>query len=500
MQLDQTLRQAVYHSECIRAWEHAWFANGASQLGLMQQAAWRMATLIVGHVDQSRHDSPRLLIWCGRGLNGLDGRWMGYYLASHFNLAITLFTPLGLADTLHHLLPPHCELVTVTKQLNDFNAFNVHIDALWGIGLNRPLAKQDCDWINRLNQCDGYKIAVDVPSGLDASTGMPLPQAVKVDWTLCLIALKSGLITGEGPNYVGRLCTVHLLPPHPNYPPLGYYHAYRPYFAPRLAHQHKGDFGHVAVIGGHAHMGGAVIMAAEAAMASGAGRVTVICHANHHSAILARSPNIMVRDLAQWIQQPEALFEFDSVCFGMGLGRDAQSQSYFDTLLPLMIQQRFKTVVLDADALYFLADRNKTYQTMILPDWCILTPHAGEAARLLGQHAQQVEADRIQTIRQLQSCYGGQWVFKGAGSLTLNQHAQLDICAFGNPGMATAGMGDTLAGLIASLKGQFDHEIELITIVTLHALAGDELAKQGERGLQATELPALIRHLINFRP
>ena len=238
-------------------------------------------------------------------------------------------------------------------------------------------------------------------------------------------------------------------------------------------------------------MGGAVMLAAEAAFHAGAGKVTVVCDAKHHTAILARAPNIMLRDINQMsLQEREALVaHVDAVSFGMGLGRDSWAQQQFDAWFPL-IQTNALQVVLDADALWFLAEK-----PVKLGEQVYATPHPGEAATLLGISTSVVESDRIAAIYALQEKYAGQWVLKGSGSLILD--TQLWICTAGNPGMGTGGMGDVLAGMIASLKAQLQDDIALHQIVTLHAQAGDLLAQQGERGLQAQQMSQAIYTVVN---
>jgi yjeF C-terminal region, hydroxyethylthiazole kinase-related len=259
----------------------------------------------------------------------------------------------------------------------------------------------------------------------------------------------------------------------------------------RQAFGHKGSYGHVLVVGGHAEMGGAVIMAAEAAFHAGAGKVTVVCDARHHTAILARAPNIMLRDInalnTEAIRQ--LIDHVDAISFGMGLGRDNWAQQQFQSWFPL-IQQSTLEIVLDADALWFLAETPEKLNARTYA-----TPHPGEAAKLLGITTAEVEADRVQAIQYLKEKFQGQWVLKGAGSLILED--QLWICAAGNAGMGTGGMGDVLAGMIASLKAQFHQQIHLHEIVSLHALAGDVLAKPGMRGLQAQDMAQAVYHVVN---
>ncbi|KDM56422.1 YjeF family domain-containing protein [Acinetobacter nosocomialis] len=239
-------------------------------------------------------------------------------------------------------------------------------------------------------------------------------------------------------------------------------------------------------------MGGAVIMAAEAAFHAGAGKVTVVCHRNHHQAILSRAPNIMLRDINNFDENSikEILSQVDAVCFGMGLGRDEWAQQIYQQWFDYLNHDSHLEVVLDADALWFLAKQPKKLGAHIYA-----TPHPGEAATLLDCSTAKIENDRITAIYALQQKYAAQWVLKGAGSLILEN--KLYICTQGNAGMGTGGMGDILAGMITSLKAQFHKGIALHEIVTLHAQAGDQLAKNGIRGLQAYEMNQAITRVVN---
>jgi len=174
----------------------------------------------------------------------------------------------------------------------------------------------------------------------------------------------------------------------------------------------------------------------------------------------------------------------------MGLGRDDWAKQIYQQWFNLLNQGEHLEIVLDADALWFLAKQPQKLNVHIY-----LTPHPGEAATLLGCSTTQIENDRISAIYALQQKYAGQWVLKGAGSLILED--TLYICTQGNAGMGTGGMGDVLAGMIASLKAQFHKAVALHEIVSLHAQAGDRLAKQGMRGLQAFEMNQAITQVVN---
>lgn len=485
------MQAVVYHSDDIRAWEQRWFAAQNSSLGLMQQAAWSITQQLM--VLFENHATKNIAVWCGQGNNADDG----YFIASYLKQAgfyVEIFAAeLGDSTDLQYAVDFAKENnVQVHQDFEVSKTFDCHIDALFGIGLNRELNDYWQHAIQQFNEQAGLKISIDIPSGLQANTGCILPSAVKADHTFTVLGLKAGLFTGQGKEYTGQIHLVNLIPIDQELKPLAYLTPTHIRLPKRLAFGHKGSYGHVLVIGGHEQMGGAVIMAAEAAFHAGAGKVTVICHLNHHQAILSRAPNIMLRDINGLDENgiKDILSQVDAVCFGMGLGRDDWSQQIYQQWFNFLNQASHLEVVLDADALWFLAKQPEKLGLHVYA-----TPHPGEAATLLGSSTAEIENDRIDAIYTLQQKYSGQWVLKGAGSLILENN--LYICTQGNAGMGTGGMGDILAGMIASLKAQFHKDIALHEIVTLHAQAGDELAKQGMRGLQAYEMNQAITQVVN---
>lgn len=485
------MQTVVYHSDDIQAWEQRWFAAQNSSLGLMQQAAWSIAQQLIELFKEQ--SVQNIAVWCGQGNNAGDG----YFIASYLKQAgwnVQIFaSEVGASADLHQAVQfAKDQLVQIHQGFELAKHFDCHIDALFGIGLNRELNTNWQQAIQQFNEQTGLKISVDIPSGLQANTGCTLPCAIRADHTFTVLGLKAGLFTGQGKEYVGELHLMDLIPIDQELKPLAYLTSTNIKLPKRMAFGHKGSYGHVLVVGGHEQMGGAVIMAAEAAFYAGAGKVTVVCHQNHHQSILSRSPNIMLRDINDLDEKSikDILFQVDAVCFGMGLGRDDWAKQIYLQWFNLLNQSEDLEIVLDADALWFLAKQPQKLNAHIY-----LTPHPGEASTLLECSTTQIENDRISAIYALQQKYAGQWVLKGAGSLILED--ALYICTQGNAGMGTGGMGDVLAGMIASLKAQFHKAIALHEIVTLHAQAGDQLAKEGMRGLQAFEMNQAITQVVN---
>jgi hydroxyethylthiazole kinase-like uncharacterized protein yjeF len=254
---------------------------------------------------------------------------------------------------------------------------------------------------------------------------------------------------------------------------------------------HKGMFGHALVIGGDIGMGGAVALAAEAAARTGAGLTSAATQPAHVAAILARRPEIMVTGVTSGQELEPLLARPSLLVVGPGLGRSAWSEQ--------MLQQATLCglpLVLDADGLNILA-AGRVVRESRHDNW-ILTPHPAEAARLLGITTADIQQDRPAAVIALQQRYGGVIVLKGAGTLVCGADGAVNICTGGNPGMASGGMGDVLSGIIGGLLAQGLNSIDAACLgVCLHAEAADIAAKQGERGLLASDLIAQLQPLVN---
>lgn len=365
------------------------------------------------------------------------------------------------------------------------------VDAMFGIGLTRPLAGQWAEAVTAINASGKPVFAVDIPSGLSADTGAVLGSAVHATATATFIGMKAGLFTGEGPACTGpvELATLEV-PGH-------VYTGVEPVarligddvgrLPPRARSAHKGNFGHVLVIGGNHGMGGAVRLTAEAALRTGAGLVSVVTRPTHVAGFLAGLPETMVHGVDDPAEVTEWLERATVVAVGPGLGQDDWGRILFaralDTPLP---------VVVDADALNLLAAHPLTRG-----QW-ILTPHPGEAARLLQQSVAEIQRDRLRAAGRIAERYRAEVVLKGAGSIAVSENRAPEICRYGNPGMAAPGMGDVLTGIIAALVAQGLSLPEAVrTGVQVHARAGDLAAEAGERGLMAGDLIRALRQTVN---
>lgn len=368
---------------------------------------------------------------------------------------------------------------------------DVIVDALFGTGLKGEVSGDAAAAIQAMNQHESPVLALDIPSGLLADTGASAGEVVLAAATISFIGLNQGLLTAQGPDVCGELVFNDLQLPNAVFQKVPVasqrIELDEPVFQPRARESHKGMFGHVLVIGGDIGMSGAVRMAAEAALRCGAGMVSTATRYAHASMINSGRPEIMSYP-AEREEEIQFLIDRASVIvIGPGLGQSEWAATLFATAINTK-----KPLVVDADALKLLA-----IEPMRHDNW-VLTPHPGEASQLLGCSAADVQADRFDAVKLLLEKYGGTAVLKGNGTLVASEE-QVFLCDKGNPGMATAGMGDVLSGIIAGLLAQGFSQADAARVgVYLHALAGDMAAKgAGERGLLASDLMPSIRRLVN---
>jgi NAD(P)H-hydrate epimerase len=370
------------------------------------------------------------------------------------------------------------------------------VDALYGIGLSRAPAGEAARWIETVNRAGPPVLALDVPSGLDADRGWAPGVAIRATATVCFIAWKRGLWTGAGPALAGMrwLETLGVEHPAPGDAASGAVaellgdSALRRALPRRAATAHKGHFGHVLAIGGDLGYAGAIRLAAEAAARAGAGLVSVATRPEHVGALVAGRPELMVRGIAAPADLDALLERASVLALGPGLGRSAWSASLW-----LRALARGLPGVIDADALNLLAQAPRA-----LPAGSVLTPHPGEAARLLGGDTADVARDRFAAAAELARRFGAVCVLKGAGSVIANPEGRLAVCPAGNPGMASGGTGDVLTGVIAALLAQGLAPFDAAAAGTLaHARAGDRAAGDRPRGLIASDLIAELRAVLN---
>jgi NAD(P)H-hydrate epimerase len=370
------------------------------------------------------------------------------------------------------------------------------VDALLGTGLDRPVEGDFRSAIEALNSQSAPVLAADIPSGLHADSGRVLGVAIQAQRTLTFIGRKRGLYTGAGVCHAGQVEFDDLAVPADIYqdqvadthlikqPALG------PMARPRAADAHKGHFGHVLIVGGNRGMSGAARLAAETAARCGAGLVSVATCPEHAAVLNTGCPELMVHAIEQPADLQPLLGRASVVVVGPGLGQTTWSRALFERVLDSGLP-----LVVDADALNMLARDARQRD-----NW-ILTPHPGEAGRLLQQTVEVIEQDRFAALRQLVDRYRGVAVLKGAGSLIATGEGPIHLCARGNPGMASGGMGDVLSGVLGALLAQGLGVFEAASAgVFLHARSADLVAAEtGERGLLASDLIPVLRGLVNDR-
>ena len=441
--------------------------------------------------------AQRIAVVCGPGNNGGDGYVLAR-LAREQRLevvAVGLHEPARLQGDARRA---YDDFLAAGGTVGSWHAdclrgMDVIVDAIFGVGLSRPVDGVAAEAIAAINHSDARVLALDIPSGLHADTGEILGDAVRAERTVTFLGLKLGFYLGEGPNCVGVVMFDALELPAQA---LAYVEATalridEPEVAellpPRRRTAHKGQQGSVLVIGGNIGMPGAARMAGEAALRAGAGLVTIATRNENVAAIVGARPELMCRGVNSAEELSALIARADVLALGPGLGQDEWAQTMFETALA-----KDRRVVVDADALSLLAQSPRKNA-----HW-ILTPHPGEAARLIGKTTAEVQHDRLGAAREIAARYGGTVVLKGAGTLVLSDEGLPAICDRGNPGMASAGMGDVLTGVIAGIVAQKAELAAAARVgVLVHALAGDMAARRGERGLLATDLLAYLPTCVN---
>jgi hydroxyethylthiazole kinase-like uncharacterized protein yjeF len=483
----------VYSAASVRAMDrHAIERAGIPGDTLMQRAGEAAFGALRRHWPAAR----RVAVLCGAGNNAGDG----YVLARLARAA-------GLDVRVAALTDPARLKGEAARAWAAFSAdggravardedaddgADLVVDALLGTGIDRPVDGAYRACIERVNGGRRPVFALDIPSGLDADTGLPQGAAIRATRTLAFIALKSGYFLGAAPDHVGALELAGLDLP------AGIRKREEPVLRridgalaaaalpPRRRSAHKGDHGRVLVVGGYA-MPGAARLAGEAALRTGAGLVTVATAEAATRTIVAARPELIARAAGGPEEIARLAAAADAVAVGPGLGTDGDARRAFDAMSAIE-----RPLVVDADALNLLAAQPRKRAC-----W-ILTPHPGEAARLLGSDAAAVQSDRLGSARAIVERYGGVCVLKGAHTLVAATDDVPRVCDRGNPGMATAGSGDVLTGVIAALlAGGASSALAAAAGVLLHAEAGDRAARMGMRGVIAGDLIEELRGVVN---
>jgi ADP-dependent NAD(P)H-hydrate dehydratase / NAD(P)H-hydrate epimerase len=487
---------ALYSTAQVRALD----AHAIEVLGIPGYTLMKRAGEAALRALRSRWPmAHRIVVICGGGNNGGDG-----YVLARFAQAAGLTVTVAAAS-----LPAQLR-ADARRAYEDFRVSDGHVlpfapallsqgevlvDALLGTGLRDGVRADTARVIHTINAADRPVLALDVPSGLDSDAGVALGETVRADVTITFVGLKTGLFVGDGPEYTGAVVFDDLEVAAP----------LTPQFAPRLTriveaeiHQalprraraaHKGDFGRVLIVGGGSGMPGAARLAGEACLRVGAGLTTVAVAPENVVAIASGRPELICVALTGEAVLADALTRADVIAIGPGLGRTPWARAALETVLG-----SGKPLVVDADALNLLAEGRTTPRE----DW-VLTPHPGEAARLLGVNTADIQRERLGSLGRLIERYHGTIVLKGAGTLVGAAGRTPGLCERGNPGMASAGMGDVLTGAIAGVLAQCRDPWAAARVgVLVHAMAGDAAARPGERGLLAGDVARELHHCVNL--
>ena len=387
---------------------------------------------------------------------------------------------------------------TIAPSLPASRQWGLVVDGIFGIGLERDVTGLYAGWINAINALGAPILALDVPSGLHSDSGRVMGCAVRATQTVTFLALKPGLLTLDGSDHCGEIHLRALDLDTQSLRPASGFLIGREILAsaskPRRINSHKGDYGSVGVIGGDHGMVGAALLAARAALKLGTGRVYIGTLVPNELSVDIQQPELMIRSADEVLK----LKNLSCLAVGPGLGLTPDAAFY----LKWALESRLP-LVLDADALNIVAaDRGLKKQLNQIDTAKILTPHPAEAARLLGTSTREVQNDRLGAALTLAKTLNSFVVLKGAGSICAAPDGSWHINTSGNPGMASAGMGDVLTGMIAALLSQgAEPKTALLAGVYLHGAAADHAVAGGSGpvGLTASETIEAARGLLNNR-
>jgi NAD(P)H-hydrate epimerase len=506
-QADTSLAHKIVSSEQVRAIEpKAAQLAGCSMFELMQRAGAAAFQVLI----QEWPKAHNIIVLAGNGNNAGDG----YVLAKlakqqGMNVAVVCQQPSrelngDAKQAQSQWLGTDGETLKFSDQ--DYVQFDVLVDALLGTGVRGEIKPAFQSIIRQVNQTDIPVLSIDLPSGMNADTGQALPICIKANVTVTFVATKPGLVSGIGKEFCGKLIFADLVV-GTEFFSIAQSEAQLVDWSmlqrlkSRPQHGNKGSFGKLLCIGGNQGMAGAIRLSAESALRSGVGLVKVYCHESSSLAISAGRPEIM-----QTHKELEVALNWCScVVVGPGLGQDDWAHQLFSRLM-VYLKQHPKPLVIDADGLNLLAaisDDADMQNTLAQLPALVLTPHPGEASRLLNCNIATIENDRYLASKNIAQKYNSTCVLKGAGTIIQadgkHQEPQCWVCKGGNPGMATAGMGDLLTGIIGTfLAQQSTSQKAAVYGVCAHAEAGDRVAIQyGQRGMIASDLLQPLRAIVN---
>ena len=455
-----------------------------------------------------------MIVFCGKGNNAGDG----YLLASiakesGLEVMIVRAEPskkMSTAAIKAFNLSKSLKIKIIrAKQLDKLKIprnKTIIIDALLGIGIKGPVKGKIHSVIKKINSLgkNNPVASLDLPSGICADTGNALGIAVEADLTLAFIGLKRGLYTSGGRSCAGEILLDQLdvkskirSKIKPNTFLIDSENSLNKLINRRI-NSHKGDYGHVLVIGGDKGFGGAAILAAKCAAMSGSGLVSLATRTEHVTAALNACPEVMVKGVDSGQDLKEILDVPNVIVLGPGLGKNAWAEQMMQQTF-IACKKRDLPLIMDADALNMMTSLKLR---VMAPHKLVITPHPGEAARLLKQNVKEIEEDRFKSAKKLSQKFNSITVLKGSGTIVCSNtnKLRLAVCESGNPGMASGGMGDILSGLIGSFIAQGLGLTEATeTAVALHSVSADIASLEvGELGLLASDVIETIRTNLVF--
>ncbi|WP_414728581.1 NAD(P)H-hydrate dehydratase [Zhongshania aliphaticivorans] len=491
----------LYTAAQVRELDRLAIASGIAGFELMRRAGQAAFSCVQRHWP----DHSPIEVFCGGGNNGGDG-YVVAALAAEAGLPVrvwALAAPESLAgDAALAWQWARRAGVAVAQWQGELPAENsVVVDAMLGIGLHGDVRPHYVAAIQAINNSGLPVLAIDIPSGLCSDSGRILGVAIKAKQTLSFIGLKRGLYTLEALDCAGNISFADLAVPRDVYTERSVksldgvvahlnLRSMLAQWVPRPRNAHKGVAGHVLVVGGDYGMAGAALLAASAAARSGAGLVSCATRPEHVAALVGARPELMVHGVSRGQELDALLAKATVVVIGPGLGQSAWGR---ELLLAALTAN--KPLLLDADALNLIASEPQLLLSHGGPR--ILTPHPGEAARLLACTTAAVQADRFAAARTLADRFAANVLLKGGGTV-IAADASLYLCSGGNPGMASGGMGDVLSGVIGAFVAQ-GLSLQRATClgVAVHAEAADVAAAAGERGMLASDVIEQLRGVIN---
>ena len=466
---------------------------------LMKRAGEAVFNVVASNYSQHK----KLLVLCGAGNNAGDG-YVVARLARQNGFDVRVISLIDPTTLKNEALLAYQGWLSVggeisTADLSLIDQADIIVDALLGTGLTREVSGTWAEWITAVNRSSEPVVAVDVPSGLIADTGAVAGSAIQAEITVSFIGLKQGMFTAQANDTCGEIIFNDLALPEEVYTQVAadaYLVKEADYslLPKRKSSSHKGMFGHVLIVGGNTGMPGAVILAAKAALRTGAGLVTIITAVDNLEAISLAVPEAMVRtcgaDSLSEVFTEQLVNSVTHIAIGMGLGQDGWSLELLRYCSGLN-----KTMLIDADALNLMAQHEVSINSSL-----VITPHPGEAARLLSAgktlNSADIQKDRFKAAKKLHDMFdtGGSCVviLKGSGTLIYNGET-LKVCSLGNAAMAAPGMGDVLSGIVIALMAQGINISDAAELgVCLHASAAGLVVDDKTRGLVASDIIGVL--------